>query len=327
MRVGLRLTLLAAAALLGCAENGVPAFQTVTSEQPGALLSAFVTSNGTAYLVGGVTGGGAGLVLRWDGHGITTIPTPDARAFWWIHGVSDSEMYISGEGGEVHRFDGASLTLVDAGAPAQSTLYGVWGGSGDDLWIVGGAIAGSTTEGVVRHLAGGSWADVPLPAGVDPSITYFKVWGPAASDVWVVGERGVVLRDVGGAGLVQVDAPPAERYVTVNGCGPSDVYVVGGIASGSTIHYDGTAWTSIALADVPPINGVACAGGTAYVGGFFAYAARIAGGASSLVAMPPALADLAIHGVAAGGGRVMAVGGDLVATAAQPQRGFAVELR
>jgi hypothetical protein len=326
----LRLTVLAAAAaLLGCSDGGgAGTYVPITREQPQALLSAWIASDGTAYLAGGVVGGGDGVLLRWDGRNVTTIPTPGAHAFWWIHGVSDNEMYLAGESGEVHRFDGATLTQVDAGAPADAILFGIWGTSGDDLWAVGGSFVTGGPRQVILHLTGGSWTAVPSPASVDPDVSYFKVWGPSASQVWIVGDRGIVLRDDGGgAGPLPVAAPGAERYVTVHGCGPDDVWVVGGGAVGEAAHFDGASWTSLALVSVPPLAGVACEGGAGYAGGFTGYAARFERDAAVPIGMPRELQDLAIHGVAARGGRVLVVGGDLSAAASSPKRGFAAQLR
>jgi hypothetical protein len=320
------LAVVAAVTLLGCTGESTRTFQTVTSEQPGALLSAFVASDGTAYLAGGVTGGGPGLLLRWDRRGVTSIPVGAAHAFWWIHGVADGDMWLAGESGEVHRFDGATLTTVDVGADPTAVLFGIWGTSSEDLWTVGGSLVSGGPRRIVLRGTAGSWSPIASPDGVDADVTYYKVWGPSAADVWIVGDRGVVLRGQG-AGLLRVDAPGAERYVTVHGCAPDDVYAVGGGGSGVAIHYDGTAWTSIALLNVPLLSGVACTNGAAYVGGFSAYAALLRQPRPLILAMPPALADLAIHGVAVGpGGQVVAVGGDLGAGTNDPQRGFAAEL-
>src|SRR5688572_12362922 len=64
-------------------------FAPVVTEQEATLLSAWVAPDGTTYLAGGVVGGGPGLLLRWDGRDVTTIATPGAHAFWWIHGTPD----------------------------------------------------------------------------------------------------------------------------------------------------------------------------------------------------------------------------------------------
>src|SRR5262245_32632768 len=212
-----------------------------------------------AYLAGGVLRGGSARLLRWDGRTLSPIATGDAHAFWWIHGVGDHDMWLAGESGEVHRFDGTTLTRVDAGAPGDATLFGIWGATSDDVWTVGGSFVNGGPRRVIRRLSGGSWADVASPDTVDPDITYFKVWGPSASDVWIVGDRGVVLRD-DGTGPVKVDAPPSERYLTVHGCGAGNVYVVGGGGSGAGAHFDGTAWSALPLTGVPALNGVACGG-------------------------------------------------------------------
>jgi hypothetical protein len=321
----MRITLLTIVALVGCSSGGAETFRTVTSEQSGALRSAWISPDGTAYAAGGMVGGGGGLLIRWDSRGVVPIPAPGAHAFWWIHGVSGSEIYLAGELGEVHRFDGTTLTRVDSGAPGDSTLFGIWGPSGDDLWAVGGSFVSGGPRRVIRRFAGGMWSGLDSPGNVDPEITYFKVWGANASDVWIVGNLGVVLRDTGD-GLERVDAPAAEQYVTVHGCGANDVYMVGGGGSGAAIHFDGSGFVPVPLGDVPMLSGVACAGGAAYVGGLFAYAARVQGGSSKAIALPRELADLGIHGLAVGGGRVVAVGGDLLAVGSTPGRGFAVEL-
>jgi hypothetical protein len=321
-------TVLATLALLGCggSNQGPEEFRSITSEQPGSLLSAAVTSDGVAYLAGGVTGGGEALLLRWDGTTLTTIPTPGAHAFWWIHGVTDDEMYLAGEAGEVFRFDGTTLTPLAVGAPAGTTFFGIWGASGDDVWAVGGSFTTGGPRRVIMRSVGGSWHAVDSPADIGDDVTYFKVWGASASDVWIVGDRGVVLRDTG-AGPVRDAAPGAERYVTVHGCGANDVYAVGGGGSGTVVRFDGAAWAPVVLGDVPLLNAVACTGGAPYLGGFFGYAARLAGERVRVVAMPNELVDLGIHGIAVGTRRIVAVGGDLLATAANPQRGFAVEIR
>ena len=314
--------------LLGCG-GGDPTpeeFHTITSEQPGSLLAAAVTSDGVAYLAGGVTGGGAALLLKWDGTTLATIPTPGAHAFWWIHRIADDDMVLAGESGEVSRFDGATLTPIAVGAPAGTTLFGVWGATSDDLWAVGGSFTSGGPRRVIMRSAGGSWHAVDSPAEVDADVTYFKVWGASASDVWIVGDRGVVLRDTG-SGPVRAAAPGAERYVTVHGCGAGDVYAVGGGGNGTAVHFDGAAWAPVALGDVPLLNAVACTGGAPYIGGFFAYAARLTNGTARVITMPDEVADLGVHGIAVGARRIVAVGGDLLATAANPQRGFAVEIR
>src|SRR5262249_43786506 len=161
------------------------------------------------------------------------------------------------------------------------------------LWVVGGSfVTGGSRQVIVRGAASGAWGAVASPADVDSDVTYFKVWGSSASDVWIVGDRGVVLHATSGA-PVRADAPGAERYTTVPGWAADDVYAVGGGGSGAAIHFDGAAWSAFALpVDVPPLAGVACSAGAAYVGGFNAYAALLRGGGPVPIQMPQELQDL-----------------------------------
>lgn len=304
-----------------------------------ALLSAWIAPDGTAYFAGGVLGGGTGLLLRYREGQVTTVPTPGAHTFWWIHGLSDTEMFLAGEGGELHRFDGMTVTRLPAEAPSDAILFGVWGTSADDLWSVGGSFAaGGPRRIVLRSTAGveAPWTAVPSPDDVDPETTYFKVWG-SGGRVWIVGDRGVVLEDAG-AGLLRVDAPGAERYVTVHGCGAGDAYAVGGGGSGAVIHWDGGAWTSLAIGATPPLSGVACTpsdggrqrGAGALVGGAFGFVGRLAPNRpAEPIETPAEVQDLTIHAVALSrdGRRVVAVGGDLFALTAETQKGFALEIR
>ena len=162
-------------------------------------------------------------------------------------------------------------------------------------------------------------------------MTYFKVWGASPSDVWIVGDRGVVLHSDGARR--RPHARPRARRRTVH-----DRPRLRTPTTSTSWAAAAAAWRRTSTAPpsacsrsptLPILSGVACDGGTATVGGFFAYAARLDhdGGAPRPLPMPSELADLGIHGVAARAGRVFAVGGDLARERPTSQRGFAVELR
>lgn len=311
--------------LAACGGSPAPAGATlIAGEQPGVLLSAWVAPDGTAYLAGGVTGGD-GLLLRWDGKTLATLPTPGAHAFWWIHGLAAGDVWLAGERGEVHRFDGSTLTPVDVGAPPDATLFGVWGPSDEDLWAVGGGLPGQS-GGIIRRRANGAWTAIGAPAGVDAGVAYYKVWGAATADAWIVGDAGTVLH-WDGATLSRFPAPAAEACFTVHGCAADDVYAVGGGAQGVALHFDGSAWSAIALDPIERLNGVACAGGIAYVGGFGGTLGRIAGGRFQRIAVPASVESLMIHGLfVPAAGKPVAAGGDLAASGPDPRRGFALGL-
>ena len=326
---------LAAVTWAGCGDDPAAPrrLELVTAEQPGSLLSVWIAPDGVAYAAGGVDGGGDGLLLRWrgPGHDVEVVPTPGAHAFWWIHGFAADDMWLAGESGEAHRFDGIAVTRVDAGmSEPLPTLFGIWGNTSDDLWVVGGSFVAGGARRVILRRQAGVFRPVASPASVDDAVTYFKVWGSGASDVWIAGDLGVILR-WDGTQLTRAEAPRVERYLTVHGCGPRDVYAVGGGASGAAVHFDGSSFLPLRLGNVPPLGGVACdpgGGGVTYVGGFFGYAARVSSGGNgagetvTVLDTPEEIAGLAIHGMAAAAGRVLAVGGDLTATGLDPRRGF-----
>ncbi len=95
-----------------------------------------------------------------------------------------------GEQGLILRWDGSSLTQVVTGTSA--TLYGVWGSSSSDVWIVGGTPnqGSAAPNDLVYHWDGQSLTstDAPTPKGA----AFFKVWGSAPGDLWVSGEGGTL---------------------------------------------------------------------------------------------------------------------------------------
>jgi len=322
-------TILAAwAALAGCGggSGSPPGFHALATEQSGILLSAAYTADGMATIAGGQIGGGGALLLRWDGRALATVPTPGAHAFWWVTAPGPRDLFLAGEAGEVHHFDGESLTAVDAGAPATATLFGVWGSGAGDLWAVGGSFSTTGAKRVIRHLSGGQWTAVDSPAGVPAETTYFKVWGSGPGDVWIVGDGGVVLHWDGAALSRDTRVAGADRFLTVHGCDDRDVWAVGGTASAEVRAFDGAGWRVFDATGAQPLEGVACAGGDVLVGGAFGYAARIAGGRLTPLPTPAAVGDLFIHGIARAGAHALAVGGDLLAGAGDAYHGFVLEL-
>ncbi len=115
----------------------------------------------------------------------------------------------------------------DAGSPWQTQtidaqardLYGVWGSSANDVYVVG-------DNGAAFHFDGTSWTSVNLGAGTQ---TLYSVWGSAADDVYVLG-----INFGGGTSTIyRFDGTgwsPLGSYPTLfdlHGIGRGDVYAVG----------------------------------------------------------------------------------------------------
>lgn len=275
----------------------------VLDELPGTLLSAWESSDGVLYAVGGDAT--SALVLRHDGQGWWKMDPGTSRTLWWVHGFSANDVYAVGAEGVVTHFDGTRWTVEREGG--DFTLFGAWGATGDDLVAVGGVVtASSPRPAMVSRSAG--WAEIST-AGLPQDRALFKVWGTSARDLFVVGERGVVARGSPGRFSVQ-KVPTTDRLTTVHGAG-GEVFAVGGLQAPVMLRFDGARWAAVAIPGTPQfLTGVAVNGaGEALVVGFDGYLAE--GRANSFEARRP-LTRRGLHGVTVTHDGFVAVGGELL---------------
>jgi hypothetical protein len=116
---------------------------------------------------------------------------------------------------------------------ATSFLWGVWGTSDVDVFVVG-------EGGNIFHYDGTTWS--AMSSGTTDRLT--GVWGSASNDVYAVG-----WSTAGTADLLHFDGTtwsPIQVLLSslqaVWGSGPNDVFVGGGV---DMLHYDGTTWTAL----------------------------------------------------------------------------------
>ncbi|MBX3207810.1 MAG: hypothetical protein KF764_22375 [Labilithrix sp.] len=253
------------------------AWRPVLTDLDGALLSVWGSSERDVWAVGGALGNGFdALVVRFDGATWRRLAPGKTETFWWVHGTGPSDVWLVGEKGRVTHWDGAAFTEIASGTDA--TLYGVWAAAPDDAWAVGGTPEQpSGTNDVVLHWDGSSWKPEPLPEPKGAAL--FKVWGSSASDLYVVGEAGVVWHRTNGAWRREAEGLATGRLTTVAGCGPNEVYAVGGR---DLLVSNGTAWKR---AEIDPrmvvneLNGVSCSGGRVVVVGGGSLKLRLVNGA------------------------------------------------
>jgi hypothetical protein len=122
------------------------------------------------------------------------------------------------------------------------TLWGIWGFSGSDVFVVG-------EGGTILHYNGAAWA--PMPSGTTAYLS--GVWGSSPSDMFATGStlgsveadwRGTILR-YDGSSWSETLGVTGWEFNGVWGFSPSDVFVTGGnnTETQSTIlHFDGWAW-------------------------------------------------------------------------------------
>jgi hypothetical protein len=252
-------------------------WHTVLQGQQPVLLCVWGTASSDVFAVGGPRGNGTpSAALHYDGRAWKDLAPGGTETFWWAHGTSDADVWIVGEGGRIAHWDGAAFQEYVSGTTA--TLYGVWAAAPRDVWAVGGSpgAGGSQPNDIVLHFDGASWAVSPPPQTFGRA--YFKVWGTAPDNVYVVGESGTIWHRTG-SGWTLESNPATGNLTTVAGCGPSEVYAVGGR---DVLRSDGVTWTRMEATDLltNDVNGVSCGSpGNVVIVGFGGLKQRLVGGA------------------------------------------------
>lgn len=309
-------------ALAGCSDDpdppspGPPGWQVVLdkADLDRAVLSVWGSRPDDVFVVGGPLGnsGLETLALHYDGAAWRDLAPGGDETFWWVGGSGPDDVWMVGERGRIAHWDGAAFTAHDVATTA--TLWGVVALSPTDAWIVGGT-PGKGTEApndIVLHWDGAAWLPEALP-GAPLGRALYKVWGESSDDLYAVGEAGIIWHRAGGAWERQDDpALTSGTLFTVTGCGPSEVYAVGGSA---VLRSDGQAWTPLDVTLGNSVNGVACgAPGEAAIVGFGGLKQRLVEGAWVNEFTEEPYADLHASW-AEGGGAFWAVGGDWLSQA------------
>lgn len=166
-----------------------------------------------------------------------------------IWGTSAQDVYavgsdpMDGSGPLAFHYDGARWTRLNTGL-RRGTLWWVYGTGPDTVFMVG---EGGT---VLRYNPRTNRSERLTTPGTS---TLFGVWGASTNDVWAVGgdttaNTGVLWHFNGTA---WTDTPLPENLGSqvilykVWGTSASDVWTVG--SNGTTLHYDGRAWTRVAI--------------------------------------------------------------------------------
>ncbi len=286
----------------------VPEWQAVFEDLPGALLRVF-GQDGVVYAIGADGDGRGPLVLRFDGASWRRLATGATGDLWWGTVLGADRVRMVGEAGLVVDYVPSADRFEILPKPTDSTLFGVWGASENDVWYVGGLPA--LSSGVI--LRGDSVSTRPFePQPTETSsATMFKAHGFSSSDVFVVGQRGTALR-FDGQRFAPTEVEPKLPLISVHGTAPDALYAVGGGASGLIVRYDGEKWADETPTETPQLSGVwAVDRETAFAAGFNGRIYRRSAGVWSEEAGPiPTYEDL--HGVYVDPeGAIWAVGGRL----------------
>jgi uncharacterized membrane protein len=202
------------------------------------------------------------------------------RGVW---GRAADDVFAVGPGGTIIHFDGTAWSPMSSGVPTR--LNDVWG-VGADVFAVGGGNGAS--GGRLIHYDGNAWSSIPggftyglntvwalgpksiLVAGelgyvgrfdgrvwttlnLQPyPYSWWDAWGSASNDVFFVGDggRAAHLRN----GEPQAAFVASATLRSVFGFGPDDVWAVGD--DGVIVHYDGSAWSTVASGTTTPLRAV-----------------------------------------------------------------------
>jgi hypothetical protein len=240
-------------ALAACGPSDEPpSWQVVHDELPGGVLRVWGTSARDVYAVGSDGDGAGSLVLHYDGAKWSRLDPGTTGDLWWVEGVGPDDIRMVGEAGLILRYRPSTKTFERITAPEPITLFGVWGRSSEDVWYVGGNVAGR--RGVVWR-DDGSGPRVPEATLTSTTSTFFKVYGFASGETWSVGQGGTTMHFDG----VAFDAPTSGTRLplfTVHGTDPAHVWAVGGVADGVILAWDGTAWVDETPPETPQVNAV-----------------------------------------------------------------------
>ncbi len=250
LSTGLFLTLVSAT-LVGC--PGGPkwdvAFDATTD---GALSGVWGSGPDDVWIVGGYTD--QAQIFHYDGADWSEADAPAVPLLAWSYGWGPDNAIAVGLQGAVARWDGNSWTALDSGETQD--LWGVWGTSDTDVWIVGGTVGEANP--VILHYDGTEFTNVGLSQEQNTRgiTSLFKVWG-IGGKTFALGETGQVV-EYDGTEWVAIGAGERADQDFVSLWGPSvdNIVAVGGRGNARIAEYDGTSWTTIAPERTGGLNAV-----------------------------------------------------------------------
>lgn len=280
----------------------------------GALSSVWGTGSDDVFVVGGTAR--QGEVYHFDGSGWSQMAVPDVGLLVWVFGWAPDNVLAVGVGGGVIRYDGKDWTKIESGVTAD--LWGVWGPSSTDVWIVGDP--DPSGKPTLLHFDGKNLTPSTVPDNDREAGSLFKVWG-IGGKAFAVGEKGLIIELRNGAWQPVPTGPDAdEDFVSLWGTSEDHIVAVGGRSSARIATYDGTEWKTTKPSGVPGLNGVYLTGrGQAIVGGVNGFLGSFNPETGELKQEESGTNEV-IHAVWGDSERTYAVGGNF----APPFRGLAL---
>jgi len=165
----------------------------------------------------------ARLDNTWLDSPVLAMPKGTLQDVWG----TKARAYVVGQNGLLLAGQGASWTDVPtSGLPTTTdALFGIWGASPSDMYIVGGNAA---LAGLVYHFDGTAISAMQLPMGT-PQL--FRVWGSGSTNIYAVGDAGTVMHFDGTSWSAMKTLNAVVRIEAVTGISTDvgrDIYVAAG---------------------------------------------------------------------------------------------------
>lgn len=301
------------------APSGASWTEAFDTSSAGALSGVWGTSPEDVWIVGGTDAGGE--IYHYDGSAWSPSPVPDGVGLLvWAYGFAPDDVYAVGVAGSVVHWDGSAWSKVEAGTTRD--LWGVWGSSPSDLWIVGGEVSGSWP--ITLHFDGTNFTEVELASdqNLHGGVALFKVWG-IGGRVWSVGDLGLIVEWDGTKWVEQFGGELAnDDFVSLWGTSADNIVAVGGRSNGRIARFDGTSWNTEMPGGLVGLNAVYMgAADEAVIGGIYGYTATF-DPASGALLEDPITTQYDIHAIwGDGAGAYYGVGG----TFTDPYHGVALK--
>lgn len=227
---------------LGCGSpSSDPEWTAIDIGPKTSLSGVWGSSSDDVFIVGGTSSDGE--IHHFDGNAWSAMEVPaDVGLLSWSFGFSSNDVWSVGLRGAVVHYDGTSWTEVSSNT--DEDLWGVWGSSPNDIYIVGGNVFSG--EVTILHWNGSEFEAEELPDEANPLRVraLFKVFG-VGGRVFAVGQNGLIVeRTSEGWTRHSAGSGATEDFVSLWGTSANNIVAVGGRTRPKISTWDGTSWTT-----------------------------------------------------------------------------------
>jgi len=143
--------------------------------------------------------------------------------------------------GAIWHFDGSCWTRsTDLFPGASGSNYGIFALDPGHIWA--GAHINSTNQGRIYFCDGSTWSLQTEIAG--PNWGIYDLYAADQNNVWASGPSGHIYYTAnGGVEWIIQTRIGSVYWFGIDGCGPGNVWAVGGEQPAQIAHYDGSNWT------------------------------------------------------------------------------------